>query len=193
MNPSVNGVTILLADQALEAATAADRAVAAGGDLPPLLGVPFTVKGSIDLAGTPTTQGLRMRAEAYPARDAPHVERLRAAGAIPLGHTNLADIGVRWHCVSELCGATSNPWDRSRTPGASSGGDAAALATGMTPLGVGATGSDRCAGRRSAAGSARSSPPWAASPLKTYKRFPHGMPTTEAETINVDLLAFLQS
>ena len=140
VNPSVNAVTILLADQALEAATAADQAVAAGGDLPPLLGVPFTVKGNIDLAGTPTTQGLKMWAEAYPARDAPHVERLRAAGAIPLGHTNLANIGVRWHCVSELWGATINPWDRSRTPGASSGGDAAALATGMTPLGVGGDG-----------------------------------------------------
>jgi amidase len=140
VNPSVNAITILLAGQALEAATAADRVAAAGGDLPPLLGVPFTVKGNIDLAGTPTTQGLKMWAEAYPARDAPHVERLRAAGAIPLGHTNLANIGVRWHCVGELWGATINPWDRSRTPGASSGGDAAALATGMTPLGVGGDG-----------------------------------------------------
>jgi amidase len=71
VNPSINAVTILLAGQALEAATAADRAAAAGGDLPPLLGVPFTVKGNIDLAGTPTTQGLKMWAEAYPARDAP--------------------------------------------------------------------------------------------------------------------------
>ena len=140
VNPAINAVTILLADQALAAATAADRAVAAGGDLPPLLGVPFTVKGNIDLAGTPTTQGLKMWAEAYPDRDAPHVERLRAAGAIPLGHTNLASMGVRWHCVSELWGATINPWDRSRTPGASSGGDAAALATGMTPLGIGGDG-----------------------------------------------------
>ncbi len=83
VNPSVNAITILLAGQALEAATAADRVAAAGGDLPPLLGVPFTVKGNIDLVGTATTQGLKMWAEAYPARDAPHVERLRAAGAIP--------------------------------------------------------------------------------------------------------------
>jgi amidase len=137
VNPDINAVTVLLADQALEAARAADRVVAAGGDLPSLLGVPFTVKGNIDLAGTPTTQGLKMWAEAFPARDAPAVERLRAAGAIPIGRTNLASMGVRWHCVSELWGATINPWDRSRTPGASSGGDAAALATGMTPLGVG--------------------------------------------------------
>jgi amidase len=140
VNPAVNAVTILLADQALEAAKAADLAVGAAADLPPLLGVPFTVKGNIDLAGTPTTQGLKMWAKAYPERDAPHVERLRAAGAIPLGHTNLASIGVRWHCVSELWGATINPWDRCRTPGASSGGEAAALATGMSPLGVGGDG-----------------------------------------------------
>jgi amidase len=136
----IEAPTILLADQALEAAKAADLAVGAAADLPPLLGVPFTVKGNIDLAGTPTTQGLKMWAKAYPERDAPHVERLRAAGAIPLGHTNLASIGVRWHCVSELWGATINPWDRCRTPGASSGGEAAALATGMSPLGVGGDG-----------------------------------------------------
>jgi amidase len=140
VNPSINAITVLLDEQALEAATAADRAVARGGDLPPLHGVPFTVKGCIDLVGTPTTQGLKALAEAYPTMDAPHVERLRAAGAIPLGHTNLASFSVRWHCESELWGETINPWDRSRTPGASSGGDAAALATGMTPLAVGADG-----------------------------------------------------
>ena len=140
VNPRVNAVVVVLGEQALEAATAADRKAAGGGDLPPLHGVPFTVKGSIDLAGTPTTQGLKAFAGAYPARDAPHVERLRAAGAIPIGRTNLASFTVRWHCESELWGETVNPWDRSRTPGASSGGDAAALATGMTPLGVGSDG-----------------------------------------------------
>jgi amidase len=140
VNPLVNAVTVVLAESALEAAAAADRRAAGGGDLPPLHGVPFTVKGSIDLAGTPTTQGLKAFAGAYPARDAPHVERLRAAGAIPIGRTNLASFTVRWHCDSELWGETVNPWDRSRTPGASSGGDAAALATGMTPLGVGSDG-----------------------------------------------------
>ena len=100
-------------------------------------GVPFTVKENIDLAGTATTQGLTALAGAYPAQDAPAVARLRAAGAIPIGHTNCPNAAVRWHCVSELWGATVNPWDRSRTPGASSGGEAAALATGMSPLGLG--------------------------------------------------------
>lgn len=114
-----------------------DRALAAGGDLPPLHGVPFTVKENIDLAGTPTTQGITALAGAYPALDAPIVERVRAAGAIPIGRTNCPDFGIRWHADSELRGATVNPWDRSRTPGGSSGGEAAALATGMTPLGIG--------------------------------------------------------
>jgi amidase len=137
VNPSVNAVTVVLAEQALEAAKAADRAAAGGGDLPPFHGVPFTVKGNIDLAGTPTTQGLRALAGAYPSRDAPIVERLKAAGAIPIGRTNLPNFALRWHTDSELWGATVNPWDRTRTPGASSGGEAVAIATGMSPLGLG--------------------------------------------------------
>ena len=116
---------------------AADRAVAAGADLGPFHGVPFTVKGNIDVVGTPTTQGLKALANAYPRRDAPVVERLKAAGGIPIGRTNLPSGGIRWHCESELWGATVNPWNRSRTPGASSAGEAAAIATGMSPLGLG--------------------------------------------------------
>ena len=83
VNPSINAVVMVLGEQALEAAKAADRAVAAGDDVPPFHGVPFTIKDNIDVAGTPTTQGLAALAEAYPARDAPVVERMRAAGAIP--------------------------------------------------------------------------------------------------------------
>lgn len=137
VNPAINAVTVVLAEQALAAAKAADRAVVGGGNLPPFHGVPFTVKENIDLAGTPTTQGLKAFAGLYPSRDAPVVERFKAAGAIPLGRTNCPSFAVRWHCESELWGATVNPWDRSRTPGASSGGEAAALATGMSPLGLG--------------------------------------------------------
>lgn len=140
VNPRINAVTVVLAEQALEAATAADRLAAAGGDLPPLHGVPFTVKESIDVKGTATTMGVGALASAFPVRDAPTVERLRAAGALPIGRTNLASFTVRWHTESELYGATINPWDGSRTPGASSGGEAAGLATGMTPLGVGSDG-----------------------------------------------------
>jgi amidase len=137
VNPSINAVTIVLGEQAIEAAKAADRAVAAGGDLPRFHGVPFTVKGNIDLVGTPTTQGPRALVGAFPTLDAPVVERLKAAGAIPIGRTNLPTFALRWHTDSELYGPTLNPWDRSRTAGASSAGEAAALATGMSPLGLG--------------------------------------------------------
>jgi amidase len=137
VNPRLNAVTVVLGDEALEAARAADLLAAAGGDLPPLHGVPFTVKENIDLVGTPTTVGLELFAEAYPERDAPVVERMRAAGAIPIGRTNCPGLAVRWHTDNELFGATRNPWDRARTPGASSGGEAAAVAAGMSPLGLG--------------------------------------------------------
>jgi amidase len=136
-NPSLNAVVVVLADQALEAAEAADRVLAVDAVVPPLHGVPFTVKENIDVVGTPTTQGLAALADAYPERDAPVVERLRAAGAIPVGRTNMPSAAIRWHCESELWGATLNPWAATRTPGASSAGEAAAVATGMSPLGLG--------------------------------------------------------
>ena len=137
VNVSINAIAVVLGEQALDAARAADRLLASGAPVPRLHGVPFTVKDNIDLAGTPTTQGARALSDAYPACDAPSVERLRAAGAIPIGRTNLPTFGMGWVCESELWGGTVNPWDRSLTPGASSGGEAAALATGMSPLGLG--------------------------------------------------------
>jgi amidase len=140
VNPAVNAVTVVLAERAMEAAEAADQAATTGVELAPFHGVPFTVKESIDLTGTATTLGIRLLVEAYPDRDAPIVERMRAAGAIPIGRTNCPDLAVRWHTDSELWGATVNPWDRARTPGASSGGEAVALATGMSPLGLGSDG-----------------------------------------------------
>lgn len=137
VNPAVNAVTVVLADQARAAATAADAAIAAGSAIGPLHGVPFTVKENIDLAGSATTQGLPAFAEAISPEDAPHIVQLRAAGAIPIGRTNLPEFGLRWHSDNALRGATRNPWNPALTPGGSSGGEAAALATGMTPLGLG--------------------------------------------------------
>jgi len=137
VNPHLNAIVRLLPDQALAAADAADRAVADGTRLGPLHGVPFTVKENIDVAGTPTTQAVPALAEAVAPVDAPQVERLRAAGAIPLGRTNLPDFGLRVHTDSALHGLTRNPWNPQRTAGGSSGGEAAALATGMSPLGLG--------------------------------------------------------
>jgi amidase len=137
VNPAINAVTVVLGEQALDAARKADEAVARGDDLLPLHGVPFTIKENIDVMGTATTQGGKASAESYPSRDAPAVERLKTAGGIALGRTNLPTYGVGWVCESELRGATHNPWDPRLTPGASSGGEAAALVTGMSPLGVG--------------------------------------------------------
>jgi amidase len=137
VNPHLNAIVRLLPDQALAAADAADQAVADGGSLGPLHGVPVTVKENIDVAGTPTTQGVPALAEAVAPVDAPQVERLCAVGAIPFGRTNMPDFGLRVHTDSALHGLTRNPWNPQRTPGGSSGGEAAALATGMSPLGLG--------------------------------------------------------
>lgn len=137
VNPHLNAIVRVLPDQALSAADAADKAVADGARLGPLHGVPFTVKENIDLAGTPTTQGVPALAEAVARVDAPAVDRLRRTGAIPVGRTNLPDFGLRAHTDSALHGLTANPWNPERSAGGSSGGDAVAVATGMSPLGLG--------------------------------------------------------
>src|ERR671937_263349 len=137
VNPELNAVTATLADEAREAAVAVDRSVAAGEQVGALAGVPFTVKENIDLACSATTWGVVAFAEQLAPTDAPTVARLREAGAIPLARTNLPDFAFRWHTESGRAGHTRNPWDTNRTPGGSSGGEAVALATGMTPLGVG--------------------------------------------------------
>lgn len=137
VNQSLNAITLLLSQEALEAADEADRAISAGEDVGPFHGVPLTVKENIDMAGSPTSHGVVALADADPGLDAPQVERIRAAGAIPIGRTNLPDFALRWHSDNALRGATKNPWDASRTPGGSSGGEAASLATGMTPIGLG--------------------------------------------------------
>jgi amidase len=137
VNPAVNAVTLVLEDEALRMAKAADAKVAAGEDIGPLHGVPITIKENMDLVGSATTHGIVAMKDAFPESDAPVVAHLKAAGAIPIGRTNLPDFGLRWHTDNDLYGATRNPWDPSRTPGGSSGGEAAALAAGMSPLGVG--------------------------------------------------------
>jgi amidase len=136
-NPGLKAITRLLGDEALAAAEAADKVVASGDRLGPLHGVPITVKENIDVAGSATTQGVGALAEADPGLDAPQVDNLREAGAIPIARTNLPDFALRWHTDNALHGPTVNPWDAARTPGGSSGGEAVALATGMTPLGIG--------------------------------------------------------
>ncbi len=137
VNPRLNAVVRRLDETALAAADAADRAVASGSTLGVLHGVPVTVKENIDLEGTPTTQAVVALAEAIASSDAPLVERVRAAGAIPIGRTNLPDFGLRVTTESSLHGVTHNPWNATRTAGGSSGGEGSALASGMSPLGFG--------------------------------------------------------
>ncbi|CAN5418424.1 amidase family protein [soil metagenome] len=137
VNPYLNAIVRRWDADSLAAADAADAAVAAGGPLGPLHGVPVTVKENIDLAGTPTTQSVAILADAISPTDAPVVERIRAAGAIPIGRTNLPDLGLRVTTESSLHGVTHNPWHPTRTTGGSSGGEGAAIASGMSPLGLG--------------------------------------------------------
>ena len=137
VEPALNAITRVLADDARAAADAADAALARGDATGPLHGVPFTVKENVDVTGSPTTQGLVALADAIPAVDAPVVERMRRAGAIPIARTNMPDLGLRVHTHSSLHGPTRNPWHLDHTTGGSSGGEAAALATGMSPLGLG--------------------------------------------------------
>ena len=133
VNPAVNAVTVVLADSALEAARKADASSGTG----PLHGVPFSVKENIDCTGSATTQGVPALAEAMPPLDAPVVERMKAAGAIPIARTNLPEFGLRISTDNPLRGRTFNPWDPTRVAGGSSGGEAASLATGMSPIGLG--------------------------------------------------------
>ncbi|HKN28289.1 MAG TPA: amidase [Roseiarcus sp.] len=137
VNHKVNAIVKVLADEARKDAAEADRKIAAGQPLGPLHGVPFTIKENIDFAGTPTTWGVTALANAIVPVDAPVVERMRAAGAIPIGRTNLPDMALRVHTDSSLHGLTRNPWNPVRTAGGSSGGEAVALATGMSAVGLG--------------------------------------------------------
>ena len=137
VNPALNAVVRVLADEARAAAVKADQKLAAGETVGPLHGVPFTVKENIDMAGLPTTWGVPALAKAVAPVDAPVVERMRAAGAIPIARTNLPDMALRVHTDSSLHGLTRNPWHPGRTAGGSSGGEAAALASGMSPIGLG--------------------------------------------------------
>ena len=133
VNPKLNAITAVLEESALSEARRADQAEPVG----PLHGVPFTVKENIDLFGTPTTSGIPAGAELMPSADAPVVKRMKNAGAIPVGRTNLPELGLRIDTDNPLRGRTLNPWDQTRTAGGSSGGEASAIASGMSPLGLG--------------------------------------------------------
>jgi amidase len=135
VNPALNAVVELRCEAALQEATTADEAITRGGDVGPLHGVPMTIKDSFNVAGLHTTWGNPAYKDFEADSDATVAQRLRQAGAIIVGKTNVAfmlsDFG---QTANELFGVTNNPWDTTRTPGGSSGGTAAALSAGMTFL-----------------------------------------------------------
>jgi amidase len=133
---AVNAVCVRDFDRALDAARAADVALAAG-EQRALLGIPMTVKESFNIAGLPTTWGFPGSKNFVPTEDALSVARVKAAGAVILGKTNVPFALGDWQSFNDIYGLTGNPWDLSRTPGGSSGGSAAALAAGFAPLSLG--------------------------------------------------------
>jgi amidase len=135
-DPHISAICVRDFDRALDAARAADTALQRG-ERRPLLGVPTTIKESFNMVGLPTTWGMPAFKDFSPPQDAVAVARLKAAGAVVLGKTNVPFALADWQSYNALYGTTNNPWDLGRTPGGSSGGSAAALAAGFGALSLG--------------------------------------------------------
>ncbi len=140
LNPKLNAFVQVDAERARRQARVAEAAVGNAEELGPLHGVPISIKSSIEVAGLRRESGSKLRAGFVAAQDAPLVSRLRQAGAIILGVTNTPEMLMAWETDNLLYGRTNNPWDLERTPGGSSGGEAAAIAAGMSTGGVGSDG-----------------------------------------------------
>jgi Asp-tRNA(Asn)/Glu-tRNA(Gln) amidotransferase A subunit family amidase len=144
LNPRLNAFVHVDHGRVREAARAAEAALLSGklnkDKLGPLHGVPVSVKSSLEVAGFRSESGTRLRAGFVAKQDAPLVARLRNAGAIVLGVTNTPELLMAWETDNLLYGRTNSPWDLERTPGGSSGGEAAAIAAGMSAGGVGSDG-----------------------------------------------------
>jgi|TARA_B100002003_G_scaffold251625_1_gene296337 amidase len=136
INPKINAV-VALADDAIEQAKRADKALAKGNPAGPLHGVPMTIKDCFDTAGVVSTWGTWGRKDHVPDEDATVVKRLKAAGAILIGKTNTPEFTLSFETHNNIHGFTNNPYDLNRSPGGSSGGAAAAIASGMTPFDIG--------------------------------------------------------
>ncbi|MCC6850180.1 MAG: amidase [Deltaproteobacteria bacterium] len=134
LNPALNAFVALRREEALEEAAVLQRQIVAGKRLGPLAGLPVGVKDLEDATGLPTTYGSRPFRDYRPTRDSVQVARLRTAGAIVLGKTNTPEFGYTGLTKNLLFGVTRNPWNLERTPGGSSGGSSAAIASGMVPL-----------------------------------------------------------
>jgi len=135
-NPVLNAIVTFCFDDARERAAAADAARAQGDDAP-LLGLPLTIKDCIDVAGLRGTMGVTDHANRCAEQDSRVAARVRAAGGVLIGKTNVPPFAGDWQAVNQIFGRTNNPWDLDRTPGGSTGGGAAALAAGLAPLELG--------------------------------------------------------
>ncbi len=140
LNPKINAYVQVDHDRALASAREAETAVAQNKDLGSLHGVPLSIKGAIDVAGMRCEAGSKLRTGQTAKADAPLVSRLREAGAIVLGTTNTPELLMAWETDNLLYGRTNNPWNLSCTAGGSSGGEAAAIASGCSAAGVGSDG-----------------------------------------------------
>ena len=140
LNAKLNAFVHVEPERVLREARAAEAMVMHGGTLGPLHGVPVSIKSSIEVEGLRCESGSRLRAGFVGRQDAPLVTRLRDAGAIVLGVTNTPELLMAWETDNLLYGRTNSPWDLERTPGGSSGGEAAAIAAGMSAGGVGSDG-----------------------------------------------------
>jgi Asp-tRNA(Asn)/Glu-tRNA(Gln) amidotransferase A subunit family amidase len=140
LNPTLNAFVHVEPDRVRRDALAAESSLTGGTPLGPLHGVPISIKSSLEVAGMRCESGTRLRAGVVAKRDAPLVARLRNAGAIVLGVTNTPELLMAWETDNLLHGRTNSPWDLERTPGGSSGGEAAAIAAGMSAGGVGSDG-----------------------------------------------------
>jgi amidase len=134
VNPAVNAVVVTRREDAYQEADRADAAVRRGDRLGPLHGVPVTIKDNVDQAGFATINGVAANRALIAQEDSPPVAAWRGAGAVIVGRTNTPAFSLRWDTDNDVWGRTFNPWDRTRTPGGSSGGAAAALAVGIGPL-----------------------------------------------------------
>lgn len=137
VNPQLNALVEVSAEEALQAADEADRLTRSGAPLGPLHGVPVAIKVNSDQTGHATTNGVVAFKDAIATTDSPHVASLRQSGAILLARSNTPAFSYRWFTTNDLHGRTLNPWDATRTPGGSSGGAGSAVASGMVPIGHG--------------------------------------------------------
>jgi amidase len=137
VNPKINAIVEKCFDEAIATADNADRELARGEPVKPLQGVPFTTKINTDQKGYATTNGVAGFTNLIADNDSPSIANLRRAGAIVIGRTNCPEFSWRWFTDNDLFGETVNPWNRARTCGGSTGGGAAAVATGMGPLAQG--------------------------------------------------------